>query len=312
MPYRLQSGEPVPVGLRRLAREELDSAVALLRQANARTLDDAIHEARKSVKKVRAILRLMQVELGPTYTRENRRLRDLARRLSPYRDATVMVETLDHLRKHLPGAASLRQWAGFRRAVSWHRQRLLLGSRVTSAMRSAADGLEAASNRVRRWRLIVDGPLALEPGMETAYRRGRKAMGSVQRHTRPESCHEWRKRVKDHWYHLRLLESRWNAPARTRERRLKDLETCLGEHHNLEVLSARLTALPGDEPMEKKLWRAVIRQRQRELRAAALELGRHLYGAEPETFRKSMMELWRPARSARFRYGSPRKAETAV
>ena len=100
MAYRLQPGESVREGLRRIAREELSSAAAGLRQATARTRDDAIHEARKSVKKVRAILRLMRGELGDTYAIENRRLRDVARRLSVYRDGTVMIETLDQLGEH--------------------------------------------------------------------------------------------------------------------------------------------------------------------------------------------------------------------
>lgn len=303
MAYRLQPGEAVPEGLRRIAREEFSSAARLLRQANARTRDDAIHEARKSVKKVRAILRLMRGELGRTYTIENRRLRNLARQLSVYRDGAVMIETLDQLgaqlRDHHKDDGSGRALAAIRRGLVENKRRLRRGARMTNTMRRAADALLAASARVSRWRLVMDGPVALAPGMETAYRRGRKAMAAARRHAQPEHCHEWRKRVKDHWYHLRLLEDRWNAAAHAREKSLKQLETWLGEHHNLEVLSARLAAQAARErkPKEAELCRNLIRELQRELRHKALALGQRLYREQPELFRKHLADLWRPPRT---------------
>ncbi|MGD0666225.1 MAG: CHAD domain-containing protein [Bryobacteraceae bacterium] len=299
MAYRLQPGEAVPVGLRRIAREELSSAAGGLRQATARTRDDAIHEARKSVKKVRAILRLMRVELGRTYTVENRRLRNEACRLSVYRDATVMIETLDQLRDRGTDDRAGRALAVIRRGLLENKRRHQRGDRMTSAMRRVADALLAASSRVDRWRLVMDGPVALAPGLETAYRRGRSALADARRHPRPEYCHEWRKRVKDHWYHLRLLEERWNAAARAREKDLKALESWLGEHHNLEVLSTRLAAKAVRQrtPDAAKLCRGLIGEMQRELRHKALALGQRLYRERPELFRRRLLELWRPRRS---------------
>ncbi len=295
MAYRLKPGESVREGLRRIAREELSSAARGLSHANARTRDDAIHEARKSVKKVRAILRLMRGELGGVYHTENRRLRDVSRRLSIYRDGTVMIETLDWLAGHQKDHRSARALAAIRRGLVENRRRQQRGPRMANAMRRAAAALLAASARVDRWRLVMDGPVALAPGMETAYRRGRAAMATVSRNARPEHCHEWRKRVKDHWYHLRLLENRWNAATRAREKSLKQLETWLGEHHNLEVLSARLAgAAPARHPKEAKLCRGLSGDLQCELRRKALALGKRLYSEPPELFRKHLAELWRP------------------
>jgi len=297
--YCLQPGESVREGLRRIAREELSAAAGGLRQATTRTRDDAIHEARKSVKKVRAILRLMRGELGGTYQIENRRLRDVAQRLSVYRDGTVMIETLDQLGGHHQDDRSARALAAIRRGLAENQRRQQRGPRMTGAMRRAADALLAASARVGRWRLVMDGPVALAPGMETAYRRGRAGLAAARRHAQPEYCHEWRKRVKDHWYHLRLLENRWNAATRARERSLKELERWLGEHHNLEVLSARLAAEASADrkPKEVNVCRDLIVALQCELRRKALALGQRLYNEPPELFRKHLAQLWRPQRS---------------
>ncbi|HEY1182952.1 MAG TPA: CHAD domain-containing protein [Bryobacteraceae bacterium] len=296
MAYRFEPGESVREGLRRIAREELSSAAGGLRQATARTRDDAIHEARKSVKKVRAILRLMRGELGDTYRIENRRLRDVARRLSVYRDGTVMIETLDQLGEHYKDDRYAPALAVVRRGLVENQRRQRRGPRMTKAMRRAGEALLAASARVDRWRLVMDGPVALAPGMETAYRRGRARMAGARRNRQPEYCHEWRKRVKDHWYHLRLLENRWDATTRAREKSLKELETWLGEHHNLEVLSARLAAEGAGKRKRKEaeLCRDLIGKLQRELRRKALALGQRLYSEPPELFRKRLTQLWRP------------------
>jgi len=293
MAYRLQTGESVREGLRRIAREELGGAAAGLLQATARNRDDAIHEARKSVKKVRAILRLMRGELGRTFGSENRRLRDVSRRLAVYRDGAVTIETLDQLSGYAQDGASAPALAAIRRGLEENQRRQRSGDRMNIAMRRAADELQAAEARVGRWRLVMDGPVALAPGMETAYRRGRACMAAARRHTRPELCHDWRKRVKDHWYHLRLLEKRWDAATRARERNLKELETCLGEHHNLDVLRERLAARKRDS-QESAICRKLIGELQRELRAKALKLGERLYSETPELFRKHVAKLWRP------------------
>jgi len=301
MAYRFEAGESVRGGLRRIAREELTSAARGLRHANARTRDDAVHEARKSIKKVRAILRLMRGELGSAYDIENRRLRAVSLRLALYRDATVMIETLDQLAGRKPDERSTPALAAIRRALVENKRRLERGARMTRAMRRAAGALEEASARIDRWRLVMDGPVALAPGMETAYRRGREAMADARRHSRPELCHEWRKRVKDHWYHIRLLETRWNAAAAAREKSLRHLETWLGEHHNLEVLAMRLAARPIVEPMpeEAELCRGLVGELQRELRHKALALGEQLYEESPGVFMKSVALLWRPQRARR-------------
>jgi len=290
MGYRLEPGESVREGLRRIAREELARAGAGLLEATARGRDDAIHEARKSIKKVRAILRLMRGELGHTFGVENRRLREVGRRLSVYRDGAVMIETLDRLAGFRPDERNAAELASIRRGLVANQRRQRLGNGMTNAIHRAAAELLAAAARVDGWRLVMDGPVALAPGMETAYRRGRARLADARRHARPECCHEWRKRVKDHWYHLRLLESRWNPAMRGRERSLKELETWLGEHHNLAVLAERLEADRCREP---------IGEMQRELRAKALELGERLYCEPPAEFAKRVAQLWRPHRAPR-------------
>src|SRR5436305_678744 len=111
MAYRLERDESVTQGLIRVMHEEMESASDRLSGKKKITRNEAIHEARNSIKKTRALLRLIRNSIGETYQSENARLRDIARRLSAFRDAFAMIKTFDKLKKQYPRemrATSLR------------------------------------------------------------------------------------------------------------------------------------------------------------------------------------------------------------
>jgi len=99
MAYRLKSKESVPEGIKRVVKEEFDAGLEQLNGKSRANRDEAVHEARKSVKKIRAVLRLMRPELDGAYDAQIGRLRTVGRKLSEFRDAGAIVETFDALRE---------------------------------------------------------------------------------------------------------------------------------------------------------------------------------------------------------------------
>ena len=96
--YRLLEGEPVGAGIRRILAAQVDDAIAQLRGEAGTEPAEAIHEARKDVKKIRSALRLVRDEIGDdVWRRENEHYRDVARKLSSFRDAEILVQALDGL-----------------------------------------------------------------------------------------------------------------------------------------------------------------------------------------------------------------------
>jgi hypothetical protein len=98
-PYRIKGKESAAAAVVRIAQACLDHA---LEQVRGDVLEEdaatAIHEARKDLKKTRAVLRLVRDQLGKErYGRENARLREASRALSGSRDATVKADTLERL-----------------------------------------------------------------------------------------------------------------------------------------------------------------------------------------------------------------------
>lgn len=284
MAYRLERGEPVPEGIRRIACEELEGAVRSLERTRGR--DEAIHDARKRLKKTRALLRLVRPQLGDVYSEENTRLRDIGLALSEFRDAAVVIETFDALRAKFPAGFADGSLARVRRFLSRQKAQADRSGGIRDALATIVSQLAAAARRVNRWPLAADGFDAIGPGLQRTFRGGRRAMAAARRDLTPENFHEWRKRVKAHWYHVRLLEPLWNEEMKIRQAALKQLEDWLGIDHNLEVLRAKADAQAG------ALLLPLIDRYQEELRARALEIGEPLYRQRPGHFRRGVEELW--------------------
>ncbi len=294
MSYQLKPGEPVPKGIKRIVREEIESAARQLSGLGEADRDEAIHEARKNVKKIRGVLRLMQPELGEVYGAENVRFRDLGRQLSHFRDAGAMIETFDALIKHYGDVLRRRRLGSIRRGLVARKLEAEQRNNIVNVLPPMAASLRRAAKRVARWPLEADGFPAIATGLEATFRRGQKALRRVRKHPRPENYHEWRKRVKEHWYHIRLLECFWTGGLEAYEKSLKELETALGEDHNLVLLldKVRGEAAFYGKPPDISLFVKLVGRYQKELRGNALALGKHIYGEKAGQFRKRMRRLW--------------------
>jgi len=287
--YSLKQGEPVPAGIKRIVREEIESAALQLSGCGETDRDEAIHEARKNVKKIRGVLRLVQPELGEVYSVENRRFRDLGRQLSQLRDAGAIIETFEAVRKHYGDELGRRTLGSIRRGLEARKKQAEEHADIGKVLPPMAAALRQAARGVAGWPLHADGFPAIAMGMEATFRRGRRALKRARKHPTPENYHEWRKRVKEHWYHIRLLESFWTGPMEAYEKSLKELETALGEDHNLVLLEEH--GLPGNS-QDVALASKLMGKHHKELRADALALGERIYEGKPGQFTKRMRDMW--------------------
>ena len=94
MPYRFKPAEAVSEAVKRIVSEEIESSVEGLASPSPENRDRAVHQARKSIKKIRGLLRLLRPRLGATFRRENKRFRRLGRDLSQLRDAAALRHRL--------------------------------------------------------------------------------------------------------------------------------------------------------------------------------------------------------------------------
>ncbi len=286
MAYQFKKNESISEAAQRIAREELNEIVNQLRQNRNRDL--AIHEARKSVKKTRALLRLIEPQLGARYRRESRVLRDAGRNLSELRDTGAVIEIFDALKKRYPDQMLGSKIAALRRTLVDAKKEADRHAGVPGVLSEIANSVEAVRKRVKKWHIAEDGFQAIEPGFKKSLRASRKAFGEAQKLRRPENYHEWRKRIKDHWYHIRLIENLWTDVLRGYEKSLEDIERCLGDDHNLTLLHDRLADSSGAASV-----RHMIVRYQKELRHEAESLGQTIHEEKPSDFVRRMRKLWK-------------------
>ena len=281
--FRLREGERVPNGFRRIARGQLEMAIERLEGRTDERLGTAVHETRKSLKRLRATVRLARDELGDEfYRRENRAFREAGRRLAGARDSQVMVETLDALTdRYLDGVP--RRFQRFRRTlVGQHgaAQRKLRDGVAVAEVRSE---LGAARARVRDWHLERESLDAVAPGLRRIYRRGRRAYRVACGEPSIENLHELRKRTKDLWYAAQIVRPASPKKMRRIARRAHELSNLIGEDHDLAILGQRAAERRDRFATEKDVGELarLVEQRRAELRREAMDTGRRLFGKKP-------------------------------
>jgi len=280
--YRLKLSEPLPNEIARVGRGRIDHALGELRGKTDSTPEEAVHEARKDMKKLRALLRLAGGELGKdTFARENACFRDAARELAGTRDSDVMLDTL----------ASLELSSGLgwelRKLLQAHLARDGTRDREAAAARAVAI-LREARKRVDDWPLSHDSFEAVAKGLERTYRRGRRAFKAALDEPSAEALHEWRKRVKDLWYEHTLLRELWPPVMSAAGDEAHELSDRLGDDHDLVVLAAWVRGHVDPDPDFSD---AVIRRRE-ELQREAFALGQRLYAEKPLAYMRRIEGLW--------------------
>ena len=106
--------------------------------------------------------------------------------------------------------------------------------------------------------------------------------------------------MKNHWFHVRLLEGRCGNHLIIVHRRLEVLDGVLGEYHNLVLLREVLAGDSGLSRLETVRCVQVIRRYQRALRQQAQILGMRIYMENPRRFVRRVKRLWqtRPAQAS--------------
>lgn len=231
-----------------------------------------VHEARKRFKETRALIRLIRKPLGEQFEHENTFYRNAGRELAAARDADAILAALEKLEL----TARTRQRA----------RKVLEADRadhppLEPLIANVVDQLVIAHGRIGMWPELKDSFDAIADGLLRTYSEGRR---DLLHHETPEELHDWRKRVKEHWYHVQLLKHVWPEIMKPYAEVLSALSHALGDHHDLHVLRGKVGRMP-----------AVIKAieaRQTDLQSEAEEIGARVYAEKPRAWLARMRKYW--------------------
>jgi len=303
--FALKPGRPVSDDVTRIVRKQLMLAARALRR-RPRPSAHAVHEARRHIKKVRAVIRLLPPGPGCDGAAVNSRLRDTGRLLAPVADSAAVVDALSSLRRASSPGVDPHLLAQLRRSLVRRSRKAADGARADLVLARSAGLLDTERKRAAAWTLRGRGFRSIAPGLERTARRARKGMSRAAGRPTSDNYHAWRRRVKDLWLQVRVLERRCgNGLVRT-ERQLEELDGRLGEYHNVVLLERLLATERLASRAETAVLLRALRRLQLKLRRDALAAGEGIFEEHPEELVRRVHRLWQRAKRARADTEAPR------
>ena len=308
MAYRIDPREPTNVELRRVIGEQIGRAVEALRVPGGPD-SDSVHEVRKRLKKARSAVRLGRADLGSAVAKHaNAELRRVGADLAQQRDADALVEAVDRLIVANGGQVgpTIDALDVVRRLVVGRADVVRLeGPLQRATVIGAARTLEQTVAWLELVPPQVSGWKALGPGLGREYGRGLRLWKDLPAEPSVEQLHEWRKRVKDLWYHQRLLRRLWTEGQRPVVEAADELASTLGADRDLGLLFAHLIpdaasvreGVAPIEPLSVDIQTGqLVADAASALRAAfqarARELGSRLYADSPAAWASRHGAWW--------------------
>ena len=293
MKFRLRRRKPVRRTIRKLFAFHLARCRSLLAQG-----DDVeagrIHEARKSVKRLRALVSLVRGGLGKDAKWFNRHLRNINRSLSPVRDAEALREAFDRLMA--ADADPPDELASVRaRLLSWTDQHERLAAGVCQ---QALAQLGRVEDRWRTTKLSGRGWPLLEHNIRRAYRHSRRAALRLSRSSSVSTFHDFRKLAKQTQYHWEFLEPMWSDRLHAELDEFESLTDILGHLHDAVLFQdwidgAEQKTLPGGV---RKLMERRLEQQMRHLQRDACRLARRCFAEKPRSAIDRLQCYWQAFR----------------
>jgi CHAD domain-containing protein len=287
--FHIKKRESVAAGVSRAIGEQLHGACEQL-NSDPESIDEGVHEARKALKKSRALLRLIRPALGHDYNVLNTELRDAGRHLSVLRDTEALAETAQRLKKQSGDTSVHRVLDETRRNLLERKKQILDEFMTRDELANSAKNLDGIAARIAALKMGQATPATMVEGVAETVRRGRKAFARAQGSGQADDFHEWRKRAKDLRYQISFLEELWPHVLEGYSESARDLEQSLGEDHNVSVVRGMLTA--GGIKRELNPVLAILDAEQQRLRRQAGRMGSLLYAEKPKQWAKRIALCW--------------------
>jgi CHAD domain-containing protein len=298
MVYSLDPAKSVSESVRSIALAEIDNARACL--SRSADFHIGVHNARKSLKRLRSLLELIQPGIPETlFLHLKADLSKTAKQLAPARDAQALADTVDKLGKNAPKLAHTGTVQGLSKWLNDRCSEAETRAHADPATKAVA-ALDAARSGFANLALNPDDFSPLAEGIRTTYRAARKAYRKAFAEQTDEAIHEWRKVVQRHWRQMQLLSACWPEELGPRADHLHHLAQLLGDDHDLANLR-NLLATPimtfgnqkDTDALEKR-----CRKNQKALRIEAQQLGSRLFAEKPKAFTERIVAHWQETAKA--------------
>jgi CHAD domain-containing protein len=297
MPFSIRPDRALTAQFRKAARRQLRHATKILDE-RPDGLDEAIHEARKRLKRVRSLYRLVSRETPKFYARENARLRDIAASLSTLRDASALVETATYLQDRARDAEETEAIGRIVAVLAARRNQIAATDTDIEAMvPDTIVALKAAINAVGEIEFAGGHRKhgrVLARGWSDTIRKAHKALAACEEKVSAEAFHTLRKRTQDYRAYHKLLSPLWPAAMAAKYEVASRLIDLLGRVNDLELLCDLVETehhhFDNADDLAHLLYAIIFHQQQD--RQAALDAAEDIFGDNAQDEASRIELLW--------------------
>ena len=300
MATKFKSSRTLKQSVRRIARTLIDCGLEKLAVTDPAERDEAVHDVRKSLKKLRALLRLVRPVTGRRiYQRENACFRESGRPLAEIRDAKILIETLDSVVRDEPLSEEER-WAvdELRESLVDRLSALHLELRHGDVVLTIHGDLAAAWKRVKNWSDVPERWRTIGRGLEATYAAAATARQAASAAGTMESLHEWRKQVR--YVHEQLTFVRFLDRFRVKQlgSQADQINTLLGTTRDLSLLAQAIETHSTLEVLPELKSRLIeqVRRKRSEAVEDALRMGEAFFRETPAVWVAAFKQDWKRQR----------------
>lgn len=246
--FSISNTESISINIHRILLEQFHYII-MQSEKDQEEVHKSIHETRKSMKRIRAVLRMIRDEIGySSYYRENTFYRDLSRKLSGIRNFEVLSNSIKNLQEDLSNTIPPDVFSLLEEELGGQRNLVMGGpAGLTQLLKEIAGKIEIARDRIYDFPIKHNDFRVFEGGLFRMYRQGKKYLQDVRKNPSPSQMHDLRKRMKYFWYQIDLLQPIFPGPMKAYASTLETIGENLGVYHDLQVLQeflAESTIIP--------------------------------------------------------------------
>jgi len=228
--------------------------------------DKAVHDIRVLMKKSRAVMRLIRIQVDQeTFQREYGSFREVGRIMRSWRETSVHRKTLRELRKDNPGVfVKLQNNEQIEALMKKDVAGVLPSENIIRDIQKINEILRKSEYRIRFYNMNGLSTLNLLTGLEETYNGVVNNYLTCRNSPKSTSLHEFRKRGKDFLYQLYFFRPLNPSAVKSLERKLDNLTQNLGKYNDLVQLIKTLDYKYGDNGNQSAMDQlaVIIRNRQ--------------------------------------------------
>jgi CHAD domain-containing protein len=255
----------------------------------------SVHELRKNIKKIRAILRLIRHEIGnDKYHELNKLYRELAGEIAILRDDTSQIELLEGMRARVHNKSISRTISKAVNQVKKKRKKNFDDFYKEKRHKKVYDHILNCKEEVQKLEINGNPDLVIMKSLKRIHSRARSAMEISGFMKSDEIYHYWRKQVKYLMYQMTILSIAWPAYFKAYISELNKLSSLLGKLHDLNLFNEhiheeRLIVL---KPVQKRIMLKYIYRRRSDLKKKIEKIGAKVFSESSEAFCMRMYDFW--------------------